>query len=293
MRGTPKSIGALIAAGMLVACMAGCSSQDAAVDSADNTSATAQTEAASEENAEPAPLKEVTFGTYEGEPVTWLVLEEKDGASLLVSKDVLDARAYDDVDEGVQWAETSPRPTTDVNWADSSMREWLNGEFLNAAFSSDEQGAIKEVTNTDTKNNGGRNAADFDSESYSTAPESKDRVFLLSVAEARKYFADDAARVAFPTDHAVEAGVYTGIATDESGAENAELSGAAAWWLRTNGYYAGYEAVVTDDGYIHGDGYRINGEVHDGYEDHGTEASELGHNFGVRPCVWVDTAALA
>ena len=52
-------------------------------------------------------------------------------------------------------------------------------------------------------------------------------------------------------------------------------------------------AVVTDDGYVHGAGYRANGEVHDGFDDHGAVASELGGNMGVRPCVWVETAALS
>ena len=239
-------------------------------------------------------MTEVTFGTYEGEALTWYVLAQEDGKALLVTKNVIAAMPYSDIDleQGPLWSTNSPRPTYDVNWADSTVRAWLNGEFLGAAFNGDEAAAIQTTTLTAAKNNSPRLAADFDSAAYTLAPETEDQVFLLSNAEARKYFADNAARVAFPTAAALAQGVYTGVATDANGAEDPALSGASPWWTRTNGYYAGYESVVTDDGYIHGAGYRINGETHDGYEDHGTEASPYGNNFGVRPAIWVDAAIL-
>lgn len=53
-------------------------------------------------------------------------------------------------------------------------------------------------------------------------------------------------------------------------------------------------SVVTDDGYVHGDGYRMAGELHDGFDDHGSELkSTLGGNIGVRPAIWVETSALS
>ena len=52
--------------------------------------------------------------------------------------------------------------------------------------------------------------------------------------------------------------------------------------------------MVTDDGYVHGDGYRMAGELHDGFDDHGSELkSTLGGNVGVRPAIWVETSALS
>ena len=84
-------------------------------------------------------------------------------------------------------------------------------------------------------------------------------------------------------------GVYVGVASNDE-----QPDGAAAWWLRSNGYYAGYASVVTDDGYVHGDGYRMAGELHDGFDDHGSELkSTLGGNVGVRPAIWVETSALS
>ena len=183
----------------------------------------------------------------------------------------------------------SPRPQKDIEWATSSIRTWLTGEFLNAAFSADEKGAIAATTLADTKNNVAHTAATAADPSVHAAEETTDQVFLLSLAEAKQYFANNAARVAHPTDYAVRQGVYVGVASNDE-----QPDGAAAWWLRSNGYYAGYASVVTDDGYVHGDGYRMAGELHDGFDDHGSELkSTLGGNVGVRPAIWVETSALS
>jgi len=202
---------------------------------------------------------------------------------------VLDAQPYDDTAEPYQWSVQSPRPQKDVEWATSSIRTWLNGEFLNAAFSAEEQGAIAATTLSDTKNNVSHTAATAADPSVHAAEGTTDQVFLLSLAEAKRYFANNAARVAHPTDYAVRQGVYVGVASNDE-----QPDGAAAWWLRSNGYYAGYASVVTDDGYVHGDGYRMAGELHDGFDDHGSELkSTLGGNIGVRPAIWVETSALS
>lgn len=288
MRGIYKRAGVALVAGALVLGLAGCATESAPVSDpakGDNTLlAYTGAEAADEQSFE-----KVTFGSYQGQDISWLKLAEENGKTLLVSEYVLDAVPYDDSAEKYQWSVQSPRPQKDVQWATSSVRAWLNGEFLNAAFGADEQGAIAATTLTDTKNNvshTGKTAADA---SIHVADETTDQVFLLSVTEAKKYFANNAARLAHPTDYAASQGVYVGTASNADQPE-----GAAVWWLRSNGYYAGYASVVTDDGYVHGDGYRMAGELHDGFEDHGTElSSDLGGNVGVRPAIWVETSALS
>lgn len=288
MRGIYKRAGVALVAGALVLGLAGCATESAPVSDpakGDNT----QLAYTGANTADEQSFEKVTFGSYQGQGISWLKLAEENGKTLLISEYVLDAVPYDDSAEQYQWSVQSPRPQKDVQWATSSVRAWLNGEFLNAAFSADEQGAIAAATLTDTKNNvphTGKTAADA---SIHVADETTDQVFLLSVAEAKKYFANNAARLAHPTDYAASRGVYVGTA---SNAEQPE--GAAVWWLRSNGYYAGYASVVTDDGYVHGDGYRMAGELHDGFEDHGTElSSDLGGNVGVRPAIWVETSALS
>lgn len=296
MRKAPMRLCAAFATCAFAAGLVGCSSGGAA-SSADNS---LLNETSAESGTEQV-LDTVLFGAYEqdgnesngAEAIEWYVLDEQDGKTLLISKQVLDAMPYSDVDAGYAWSEVSPRPTTDVEWADSSLRTWLNGEFFDAAFSSDEKSAIASTSLSDTKNNATHTAATAADAGVHQAKSTDDDVFVLSVAEAKAYFANNAARAAYPTEYALAKGVYTGVTSDASGQIDESASGAAIWWLRTNGYYAGYHAVVVDDGYVHGDGYRSNGELHDGFDNHGTQASEQGGNAGVRPCIWVDTAALS
>lgn len=71
----------------------------------------------------------VIFGSYEqdnspangNEPIEWLILDIQDGNALLVSRYVLDCQLY----------HTS---LEDITWERSTLRTWLNGEFLNSVF---------------------------------------------------------------------------------------------------------------------------------------------------------------
>ena len=80
----------------------------------------------------------VTFGRYpqtaEGTdqtPIEWIVLDydEKENKALLLSKYGLDVKPYN-----TEW--------TGITWEKCTLRTWLNGEFLNKAFSAGEQSAI-------------------------------------------------------------------------------------------------------------------------------------------------------
>lgn len=238
----------------------------------------------------------VTFGTYEqdgntangAEPIEWYVLDKQDGKVLLISKYILDAVPYDDAYVGYPWGMTNPRPVTDTVWADCSLRSWLNGAFINGAFTKDEQGKIIAYTSSDTKVFGTTTAANSPSADAHVTAAVTDKVFLLSSWEAKTLFNNDDARMATATQYAKAQGVYVNkdTASDET------TVGYSPWWTRTVGYYAGYAAVVMPDGYVHGAGYRQDGENHDGGTNHGNYASELGGNFGVRPCVWVDASVL-
>ena len=155
------------------------------------------------------------FGSYEQnnktsdgkEEIEWIVLE-KDGMSLLlISKYALDCQQYD----------TS---YTNVTWGTCSLRKWLNGTFINNAFSTAEQNMIQSTTVTADKNL-----------SYSTSPgnNTTDKVFLLSITEANKYFKSDEARKCTPTDYTIAQGAWT---------INSYKTGGRAicwWWLRSPG----------------------------------------------------------
>ena len=120
-----------------------------------------------------------------------------------------------------------------VTWETCTLRKWLNGDFLNAAFSAEEQVRLETVTVTADKN-----------PKYDTDPgnDTQDKVFLLSIDEVNRYFASDDARVCMPTKTAVANGAYTNAA------------GTCWWWLRSPGYGTINAADVKRDGSVYGSG---------------------------------------
>ena len=166
----------------------------------------------------------VTFGHYEqdndltdgDEAIEWQILEISDGKALLLSRYGLDAKPYN----------TASR---NITWADSSLRKWLNNDFLEAAFTEEERGQIQTTKVNNSKAQG------YTVDSVSGGNDTRDQIFLLSYAEANKYFALSAgscvgARVQ-PTAYAIAQGAYTST-------HDQTWDGAAAgrWWLRSFGY---------------------------------------------------------
>ena len=74
-------------------------------------------------------------------------------------------------------------------WADSDIREWLNGQFLRSAFTEREQAVILRA-----------DISTPDYEGIEGGPDTRDRVFLLSRTEAAAYFAGSADRLVKATD---------------------------------------------------------------------------------------------
>lgn len=110
----------------------------------------------------------------------WLVLAKEGNKVLVISKYALDCQPYN----------TS---FTSVTWETCSLRKWLNGTFINNAFSAEEQAMIPTVTVSADKN-----------PDYSTDPgnATQDKVFLLSITEANQYFTSDEARKCGTTEYA-------------------------------------------------------------------------------------------
>ena len=72
--------------------------------------------------------------------------------------------------------------------------------------------------------------ADADS-SYSTSPgnDTTDKIFLLSITEAEKYFNSDDDRMCVPTKYAVKYGANTSSSYEKNG------EATCLWWLRSLG----------------------------------------------------------
>lgn len=187
----------------------------------------------------------VYFGAYEQdnnplngkEDIEWLVLEKDGNYTLLISKYALDCKKYN----------TS---YTDVTWENCSLRTWLNGSFLSAAFSSEEQFIISSSRVRAYKN-----------PSYSTSPgnNTTDKVFLLSIYEVNTYFTSDSARQCQGTEYCYA-----------QGAKKAN-NGNCWWWLRSPGLHSYLAACV-----------RVDGSV-----DLGGPGVSIGDG-AVRPALWIN-----
>ena len=194
----------------------------------------------------------VTFGRYEQdedsengyEPIEWIVLDVQDGRALLLSRYGLDVQPYHEEYQ-------------DVSWEYCTLRDWLNYDFMNDAFSYEERQAILQVNvdNGPAQGYSEYNAPGCDS--------TLDYVFLLSYYEAFSlYLGSDEARMCVPTEFAIDMGVYS--------TEDYQVDGqfTASWWLRSPGSRGVWAMYVFDDG------SRASGDVND--EEH-----------LVRPAMWV------
>ena len=162
-------------------------------------------------------------GYFKYEPIKWRVLQSENGEAFLLSDVILDKQAYNENDEYITWKE-------------SSLRAWLNDKFMNRAFSDEEKEKINitEVVNKDNPvfgTKGGKNTSD--------------KIFLLSLAEVSRK----------------KDGKKYGLLDDEMKAcENSDFSKKVSWWwLRSPGDDRYCAAVVNSDGWVYGDGSRVNG----------------------------------
>ena len=156
------------------------------------------------------------------EAIEWMVLDVQDGKALLLSRYALDAIAYGN--DG-----------TVITWEGSSLRQWLNSDFLQTAFTAGEQSAILTVNVDNSKSQG---CWDKDGGS-----DTQDKIFLLSYAEANRYFelngeSNTKARCV-PTIYAQARNIYT---------MEYSFGTVCGWWLRSPGDYSSSEMCVLSNG---------------------------------------------
>ena len=163
-----------------------------------------------------------TFGRWGGEDVGWRVLDGQESLALLVAESVIDCGPYN-------------KELADVTWAECSLRRWLNGEFLQRAFTDDER---KRICETPVGDNCDPSRGTPDS------PDTCDMVFCLSTDEAKRYFADSWDRQAKPTVWALLNGV------DVCDWAEYAFFGCAWWWLRSTGGSSATAACIFESGFI-------------------------------------------
>ena len=113
----------------------------------------------------------VAFGKYPQEhgdapePIAWHVLDNDNGFLLLLSHDCLDCYPYNAEEK-------------DVTWESCDLRRWLNEDFLQKAFSVEEQAqiAVSEISGNDNEDRRQKDSA-----------VTHDKIFCLSMNEAQRY----------------------------------------------------------------------------------------------------------
>lgn len=177
-------------------------------------------------------------------PIKWRVLSVDGDDAYLLADTILDVKEYNNI-----------LHVTGVTWENCTMRSWLNGygaemnksgkdysddNFLNNAFSKDEQSAIQMtnvVNNEDLRNDAGK------------GNDTLDKVYLLSNDEvinpiygfSTDYSKEDKGRRAKNSVYAKGEGAYTGMG---------EYTGNGWWQLRTPGGWNNGSACVTDTGLV-------------------------------------------
>ena len=201
----------------------------------------------------------IFFGKYEQdgnagngkEKIEWIVLDKNGSSVYVISRYALDCKPYHD-------------KQTSITWEKCTLRDWLNHSFLNTAFSAQEQKQILTTTvinedNPDYGIDGGN--------------DTKDKIFLLSVKEARRYYKNDdkedymlgqsVSRACKPTAYAKAQGVwvydwYYWYTKNEAGPESKKFDGNCSWWLRSPGNFSFRAAQVVYIGYAFSYGFEVN-----------------------------------
>lgn len=149
------------------------------------------------------------------QPIKWRVLSSTAQDVLAVSMRGLDYLPYSDSAQG-------------QTWRYSALRRWLNGEFLQEAFSDTERLCLADAHLVTAPN----------PQFKTPGSDTWDKVFVLSADEAQRYFRDDADRVCQATD-------YANQLSDWQYPDQTNW-----WWLRSPGRSLRHAAVVSQEGSI-------------------------------------------
>ena len=81
----------------------------------------------------------ITYGNYNGNSLDWIILDEKDGNYLVQAAHSIDTRSF--IDDS-NWNYEDDWEST-VSWENSDLRTWLNEDFYEEAFTSNERKSIQ------------------------------------------------------------------------------------------------------------------------------------------------------
>ena len=200
----------------------------------------------------------VYFGNYyinnstDKEPIMWRVLSVTDDDMYLLSDRIIESGSYHTTNDAVTWEKCQ-------------LRSWLNDDFLNAAFTSEEQQAIKTTLVKD-------NPHCTSNTTYGN--DTLDKVFLLDTQDCIKteygfdneFFPMDYTLMGKNTPYVIENGGFNVSGIGEYYESN------STWWLRSGGLEpedTEFASVITPAG-------------------GGGAFAKNTNNFGIRPVLHLD-----
>ncbi len=167
------------------------------------------------------------------EPIYWRVLNPNTG--MIISENLLDSQAYRDTVfyYSLNYYSSAEKLFYANNYAESSIRKWLNTDFYNTAFSHLQQEIMVYTENENMAYN----------DSLETVPSYKcentnDKIYLLSTIEvfdSSLGFSSNSSRQGIGTDYAR----CNGLSGN---------NGLSDWWLRSAGISSGYASRVSGSG---------------------------------------------
>ena len=147
-------------------------------------------------------------------------------------------------------------------WGECDLRTWMNEDFVNEAFCPEELSVIAKSKIRTIYDRKGK-------DNYHIITE--DRVFALSKREVKKYFINNADRMATVTPYANKqlGDIKRRIIKNSNNAHSSIFDEANVWWLRWVGY------SLDSASYIRGDG---------SVDKYGTDVDAF---VFVRPALWI------
>lgn len=172
---------------------------------------------------------DISYHYFRYDKIKWRVLNVQGGEAFLLADKVLECQSYH-------------TKNTAVTWEKSTLRSFMNGKFLDCAFTTEEENAIKK---SDVKNNNNLY------KNTEGGNDTQDKIFLPSESEihtdaAKSYgFVSgrnikDNARRSKSSTYAKAEGVLSDIEKD--------LAGNCSWWLRSPGGDTNIAARIFYDG---------------------------------------------
>ena len=185
---------------------------------------------------------------FKYEPIEWRILDPETG--LVMCETIIDAQSYSDTiyynyDTNEYFNDDELKYYAN-DYATSSIRKWLNNDFCQTAFSSDEMNYINLTT---LNNDGYYTSIEVGGYENLDGNDTSDKVFLLSYNDIvnKNYKFDpvsnnfDAARRTTGSDYAKSQGLFVGT--------YGSYFGNSSWLLRTAGNNTNYTCSVVYYGY--------------------------------------------